>query len=263
MLCTSREGAAMQQRKTDESPRTFHELNFGTHLKVLRDRHGIKQSEVVAKLPTTWTQPMYSDIERGRTSPSFDDLEYIYQALHRAGVQLTLQDRKQFLTLAQAKLDAKRTHRVQKSTEAWSELRRRLVRIDHLPDNDEVFPLTRESMKRHVPTTNTVRREIDHLLGRETWLDSLVGTIKDGPLKVLVVQGPPGSGKTSEIHRIANRFLQSIPRYYIVLSTAGQKFVAPSARYSQAQSLPGYALPGGIALPAKRAASLCSRCSTV
>jgi transcriptional regulator with XRE-family HTH domain/tetratricopeptide (TPR) repeat protein len=208
----------MQQRKPDESPHTFHEWNFGTYLKVLRDRHGIKQGEVVAKLPTTWTQPMYSDIERGRTSPSFDDLESIYQALHRAGVQLTLQDRKQFLALAQAKLEAKRTHRVQKPTEVWDELRRKLVRIDHLPDNDEVFPFIRESVKRHVPPTNIVRREIDHLLGRETWLDSLVGTIKNGPVKVLVVQGPPGSGKTSEIHRLASRFLQSIPRYSVVLS---------------------------------------------
>ncbi len=206
----------MQQRNPDEFPRTFQECNFGTYLKVLRDRHGIKQSEVVAKLPATWTQPMYSDIERGRTSPSFDDLEAIYQALHQAGAQLTLQDRKQFLTLAQAKLEAKRTHRIQKSTEAWEELRRKLVRIDRWPDNETAF-FTQVPVKYRRSTVNTARRAIDHLLGRETWLDSLVGTIKDGSLKVLVVQGPPGSGKTSEIHRLANQFLQSFPRYYVIL----------------------------------------------
>ena len=47
------------------------------------------------------------------------------------------------------------------------------------------------------------------------------------------------------------------------LSTAGHKFVAPSAGYSRAQSIAGYALSDGYALPPRRVASLCSKCSTV
>jgi tetratricopeptide (TPR) repeat protein/transcriptional regulator with XRE-family HTH domain len=204
--------------KNDEPSSVPHELSFGTLLKVTRDRYGIKQSEVVAKLPATWTQPMYSDVERCRTSPSFEDLEYIYLALREAGVQLTLQDREQFLTLARAKLEAKRTHRVQKTPEQWEHLRYKLVQIDCLPESGNTFSLPRASVRRFAPLKTTVRREIHHLLGREPWLDTVITMIKEPSVKVLVVQGPPGSGKTSELHRLANHFLQCIPRYYVALS---------------------------------------------
>ena len=36
-------------------------------------------------------------------------------------------------------------------------------------------------------------------------------------MKVIIIKGPPGSGKTSELYRIAERFLQCIPRYHVVL----------------------------------------------
>ncbi len=210
--------AAMQQRNVDETLPNIHTLSFGTFLKVLRDRHSIKQSEVLAKLPAIWTQPMYSDIERSRGNPSFDDLEALYQALHQAGVQFTLRDRHQFLQLVKEKLEAKRTHRVQKTPEAWDDLRRKLARIDRLPDTGDSSILTPSSLRRSLPSIHGARRAIDHLLGREIWLNSILETIKEGTLKVLVMQGPPGCGKTSEMHRLAHRFLQSIPRYYVVLS---------------------------------------------
>jgi hypothetical protein len=185
--------------------------HLGALLRWLRDRHGLAQALVVAHLPATIDQQRYSSFERNTRSPAFDELPVIYQALREAGVRLSLRDRNLFLDLARRQLESKRTHKVRKSPQEWDELRAKLAVIDKLPDTSSL----QASVLRTVPSS---RMEISHLVGRESWLDALYAAIRgQPPIKWVILQGPPGIGKTSELHRIATYFQQHIPRYYVVL----------------------------------------------
>ena len=187
--------------------------HFGALLKWLRDRHGIAQALIVVHLPGTIDQQRYSSFELNKRSPTFDELSVIYQALKDADVRLSLRDRNLFLDLARQQLETKRTHKVHKSPQEWDDLRSRLAAIDRLPDAPSL-PLQTSTPR----NTLLSRMEISHLIGREGWLDSLYGAIAGKPsIKWLILQGPSGIGKTSELHRIATYFQQHIPRYYIVL----------------------------------------------
>ncbi len=187
-------------------------VHLGAFLKMLRDRHGIAQSEVLKHLPG-WQQSAYSKVEKDTRSPVFEQLVPIYRALAQAGVQMTLQDRQQFVLLARRKIESMKTRHERKSDADWEGLRSALAGIDRLPET--VAPRPSVPAVRSRPP---LKRETSHLVGRETWLDSLAEAIKgERRMKVIIVQGPPGSGKTSELHRIAERFLQCIPRYHVVL----------------------------------------------
>lgn len=187
--------------------------HLGALLRWLRDRHGLAQALVVAHLPATIDQQRYSSFERNKRSPAFDELPVMYQALKEAGVRLSLRDRDLFLGLAKQQLESKRTHKVQKPPQEWDDLRAQLAVIDQLPDAP--FPLSQANSLRGVASS---RMEISHLIGRKSWLDSLYMAITgQPPLKWLILQGPPGIGKTSELHRVASYFQRHIPRYYIVL----------------------------------------------
>ncbi|HYU73347.1 MAG TPA: tetratricopeptide repeat protein [Ktedonobacteraceae bacterium] len=188
--------------------------HLGALLKWLRDRHGLAQALVVAHLPGTIDQQRYSSFELNKRSPTFDELSVIYEALRDAGVRLSLRDRNLFLDLARQQLETKRTHKVRKSPQEWDDLRGELAAIDRLPDAPS--SLAQVSTTRGTPLPS--RMEVSHLVGREDWLVSLYEVITgQPPIKWLILQGPPGIGKTSELHRIANYFQQRIPRYYVVL----------------------------------------------
>lgn len=188
--------------------------HFGALLKWLRDRHGLAQANIVAHLPATIDQQRYSSFELNKRSPTFDELFLIYTALRDAGVRLSLRDRDLFIELAKRHLETKKTHKVRKSPEEWIELRQELAAIDRLSAAPP--SLAQISTMRSAPLPS--RMEISHLIGREGWLDSLYGAIAGQPsTKWVILQGPPGVGKTSELHRIANYFQQHIPRYYVIL----------------------------------------------
>jgi len=188
--------------------------HFGILLKWLRDRHGLAQIDIVAHLPSTIEQQRYSSFELDKRFPLFDELPVIYQALKDAGVRLTFRDRNLFLALARGRLETKRTHKVEKSDLEWDDIRAKLAEIDMLPN------IPSSSVEMSIPRSTPLpgRMEISHLIGREQWLDSLYRTIAGQPfIKWMILQGPPGIGKTSELHRIATYFQQHIPRYYVVL----------------------------------------------
>jgi tetratricopeptide (TPR) repeat protein len=188
-------------------------IPLGAQLKMWRDRYRISQTDVVKHLPATVSQRRYSSFELDERAPRFDELPAIYAALYHAGIRFTLQDRWLFIDLAKQKFEAKKTHKVQPSGEEWERLRVELARIDQLADDPAL-----RTQATAIRSTFPLRMETNHLLGRETWLASLFGTIQQrSSIKVISIQGPPGSGKTSEVHRIANHFLQSVPRYYVVL----------------------------------------------
>jgi tetratricopeptide (TPR) repeat protein/transcriptional regulator with XRE-family HTH domain len=209
-----RETALMLQQPTSYRDTVVPPIpvHLGAFLKMLRDRYGIAQSEVLEHLPG-WQQSAYSKVEKDTRSPVFEQLLPIYRALAQAGVQMTMQDRQQFVYLARRKIESMKTRHERKSDADWEGLRLALASIDRLPETTAPRPLVPASRSTLLP-----KRETGHLVGREAWLDALTGAIKGEPLmKVIIVQGPPGSGKTSELYRIAERFLQCTPRYHVVL----------------------------------------------
>jgi len=187
-------------------------IHLGAFLKMLRDRHGIAQAEVLRHLPG-WQQSAFSRVEKDTRSPTFDQLAPIYQALAQAGVQLTLQDRQQFVLLARRKIESMKTRHERKSDADWEELRLELAGIDHLPVE------ARAQKQERLPRVSRLRfAESRHLVGREEWLTSVVTSLQGSlPKKLLILQGPAGIGKSSELRRLANRFLQNVPSYYVVL----------------------------------------------
>jgi len=185
-------------------------IHFGALLKSLRGRCVLRQSHVLAYLPG-WTQATYSRIESGEIAPAFDHLLLIYSALHQAGLDLTPQDRQQFLALARSRIEMKRTRQELKTDQEWDALRVALSQWDHRP-----FGPTTPEQGRQLSRPGLM--ETRHLLGRPDWLASVITSL-DGPSrkKLVVLQGPTGIGKSSELHRIAHAALTAEPRPHVVL----------------------------------------------
>jgi transcriptional regulator with XRE-family HTH domain len=187
-------------------------IHLGAFLKMLRDRHGIAQAEVLKYLPG-WQQPAYSKVEKDTRAPTFDQLLPIYNALAQAGVQLTLQDRQHFVLLARRKIESMKTRHERKSDADWEELLLELAGIDRLPVEGRGQEPARlpHALRRRIA-------ESRHLVGREEWLLGVITSLQ-GPLpkKLVIVQGPVGIGKSSELHRLANHVLRGTPSSNVVL----------------------------------------------
>src|SRR5260370_41711948 len=106
--------------------------HFRAFVTILPDRHGITQIQVLKHLPF-WDQSVYSRVEKDKVAPAFAQLPHIYEALHRAGVELTLQDRQQYLVLARRKIEAMRTRHEHRTESDWEKVRGTLAQIDHAP----------------------------------------------------------------------------------------------------------------------------------
>ncbi|HYU73301.1 MAG TPA: hypothetical protein VEL31_11530, partial [Ktedonobacteraceae bacterium] len=187
-------------------------LHFGALLKTLRYRYGLKQLDVLAQL-SGWTQTAYSRLESGELAPAFDQLPALYFALHRAGVAFTPQDRRQFVTLAHERIEAKRSHQEHRTEREWDELRLTLARVESKTDEQDLT-----SLSKPFPSSSFLR-ETRHLIGREDWLRSVLALLDETlPKKLVVLQGPVGVGKSSELHRLAEHLLRvEAPQTRVVL----------------------------------------------
>jgi hypothetical protein len=188
----------MWQSKTRLTLQSEQAAHFGALLKMVRHRQGVRQLEVLAHLPG-WTQATYSRVETGEVAPAFNQLAHIYRALQLAGVELSAADRQQFLTLARLRIESKKTYQEHLSDAEWDELRLRLSRTEqNTSTNDQPMPDQR-------PVTTSPRFvETRHLVGREDWLASVTASLQEAlPKKLIVLQGPVGIGKSSELHRLA------------------------------------------------------------
>ncbi|HLZ61570.1 MAG TPA: tyrosine/phenylalanine carboxypeptidase domain-containing protein [Ktedonosporobacter sp.] len=212
----------MQHRSSLSAPFSMEgspiPVHFGAHLRLLRDRHALSQAEIVHHLDT-WQQAAYSKVESGTRAPLFEQLEHIYRALIDAGVLPTVQDRDHFYFLARDLLESRQRRHTRQSDEAWNALYTRLAAIDGLPMIRGTASTSFQLLTQRKRAEQGPRREIGHLLGREKWLASVLSLIlRPSPMKVLVFQGPPGCGKTSELHRLTHHFAHSVSRYAVVLS---------------------------------------------
>lgn len=186
-------------------------VHFGALLKIVRHRHSVRQLQVLAHLPG-WTQTTYSRVETGEIAPAFDQLASIYVALRLAGVELNAADRQQFLTLARLRIEAKKTYQEHKTDQEWDELRLRLSRTDH-DAGENGRPVAHQRSVSNSPRLVETR----HLVGREDWLVSVTASLQETlPKKLIVLQGPVGIGKSSELHRLALQMLSIEPSHFQV-----------------------------------------------
>lgn len=187
-------------------------MHFGALLKMLRNRHGLRQLDVLARL-SGWTQTAYSRLESDELAPPFDQLVTLYTALLEAGAVLTAQDRQEYLALARVRIEVKKSHLDRRTDQEWEAVRVTLSQFDHRQPHAGKS----SSPSEHGPAQPKFL-ETRHLTGREDWLASVLASM-EGPLpkKVVVIQGPTGIGKSSELHRIAQHMLLAPSRPHVVL----------------------------------------------
>ena len=186
------------------------QTHFGAFLKMRRDQWSVRQREVLLYLPG-WTQTSYSRLESGTIAPAFDQLLPLYSALQQAGVQWDATDRQHYLALARKRIEEKKRQAEQHSERDWADLRYQLTNVDFLLDEPDEIP------NRWSPP-KPLQAETRHLLGRSEWLASITQAIQSHASKKLVVlHGPVGIGKSSELHRLIQHFIHaSEPAYHVI-----------------------------------------------
>ena len=187
---------------------------FGTLLKVLRVSKQVKQNTIVALLPG-WSRTSYTRLESGELPPRFDQLYAIYRAFQLAGISFTLEARQQFLDFARTQIEKKKTHRDKHSDSEWAKLRYQLARLDGSALNGTNEQLPQKSYVVHRP----LLAETSHLIGREEWQDHLLSLLTaNEPKKLVIIRGPAGIGKSSELNWLATYlFRQRLTSYRVIL----------------------------------------------
>src|SRR6266567_3407287 len=186
------------------------QTHFGAFLKMRRDQWDVTQREVLHYFPG-WTQANYSRLESGAIAPAFNQLLPLYTACLRAGIHWNASDRHQFITLAQARIASKQTHPDHHSEHEWAELRYQMTNVDFFPE-EPIEPIT------HWMPPKPLLAETRHLIGRNDWHASLIHAIQTStPRKLIILQGPVGIGKSSELHRLIQHFIHaSNPAYHVI-----------------------------------------------
>src|SRR6266566_4625639 len=169
------------------------EAGFGRLILTWRGR--VKRTRVLANLPG-WSKDVFYRLEKGEIAPAFDQLRPLYRALWLAGVTIPPDGSQVFVKFAREKIESKRTHFDRRSDEAWAELLDDLLLIDYeFRAREHPSPLT---------GPNPLLVDTSHLVRRDSWHEQLKRCL-NGPdrKKVIVIPGPSGIGKTSELARFA------------------------------------------------------------
>ncbi len=176
---------------------------FGLFLSRLRldGPRKIKQREILAHLPG-WTPSSYSRLESGEIAPPFEELVPLYRALCAVGVEFSPYLRQQFVEFARERIALQKTYTYRHTDEEWARLRFLLARLDGLPEASVPRPVT--------------LMEAGHLVGRESFRQALLSILLPRqPVlrkKFVVLHGPMGIGKSSELHWLATYLLHHMQR---------------------------------------------------
>lgn len=175
------------------------EQDFGLFLLHLR-KH-VKQKAILKHLPG-WSKYSYSRLEHGEQAPAFDQLHILYRALLLAGVSISPEEQQHFLSLARARLSNKKTHRDTHTEEEWAELSYDLLRLDQQYGAEE------NRLHSHQRLSSRLLADTSHILGRDEWRQQVKRLLTAVQRKkILILHGPAGIGKSSELNRLATSFL--------------------------------------------------------
>jgi hypothetical protein len=169
------------------------ESGFGTLIFTWRGR--IKRTKILAHLPG-WSKDIFYRLEKGEIAPAFDQLLPLFRALWLAEVPIPPDGPQVFLKHARERIESKRTHLEYRTEEEWGELCDDLVRIDS--------EFRSRGRSRSLASPNPLLADTSHLIRRDGWHMQMKQQLS-GPerKKVIVVPGPSGIGKTSELSRFA------------------------------------------------------------
>ncbi len=182
-------------------PSSVIEEDFGVFLLRLRRRYRLQIIEVVESLRSylpKWDRFTYSRIESGRRAPRPDELLPLYRGLVLGcGMAFSPDERQMYLNLARKKIERKLSHRDQQRSDAeWRLLAVQLAEVDF--DSATQAPLSGQLTAQYPPATTPSTADTRYIVGRDGWLaEMLTFYSSDIPKKLVVVQGPLGSGKSS------------------------------------------------------------------
>jgi hypothetical protein len=195
-----------------------HTEEFGEFVRRLRHRWKVSLDDVVFYLPNylpkwgKWQRVTFNRIENGRRSPRFAELYPLYQALQRAGVDFTIEETQAFVDLARHRIETKQKRRERYSDAKWNLLRGQLIQDNYSPQ----VHTTRDHAKTQAFAPDPP--DTSHILGRDAWLQSMLDHLHSYPAKkLIVVQGPPGIGKSSALTLLLQNLAddaQMLPLYF-------------------------------------------------
>lgn len=176
-----------------DAPSTKENNGFGTLIFSWRGR--IKRTKILDHLQG-WSKDVLYRLENGETAPVFAQLCALYRALWLANCQIPPDGPQLFLLAAKARIGNKGTHLDYHTSEEWAELGDDLMRIDY------------EFRSRSHPSTsldmNPLLLDTSHLIKRETWHYQMRQYLREADRKkVIILPGPSGIGKTSELSLFA------------------------------------------------------------
>src|SRR5260370_2504127 len=168
----------------------------------------VKQKDIVAGLPG-WTISSYSRLENGELAPRFDQLLLLYQAFRQVNIPFTRDARQQYVDLARKRIALQKTHKDTRSDAEWAQLRFELARLDGLHDG---------STDRVSLISKILLTETSHLVGREQWRKELLDVLGEPHhMKLVVIRGPAGIGKSSELNWLATYLFRQKPSFSRVI----------------------------------------------
>src|SRR5436305_10931396 len=201
---------------------------YGGYLKYLRGqaRPKISQTALASKMVELSSKPFgrsqLSRIEKDELYPALDHISLIFRALRELNAPITASEREWYLTLARQRIDSKGTHLDRENTPAkWQMIARELEQYER----DATFPVPVAAAKMPPPAKRqgqeleTTFADVRHVIGRQAWVEQMLGFLLTPPLpvKLFVLQASLGAGKSSALHVLGWNLRQMHPTLQVFL----------------------------------------------
>jgi tetratricopeptide (TPR) repeat protein len=208
---------AQEYRQASALPSQVVEEDFGAFLSRVRRRYRMQILEVVDYLHPylpKWDRFTYSRIESGRRAPRLKELATLYRGLVLGcGMAFHPNERQTYLDLARKKIEGKYSHRGQQATDVdWRHLSIQLAEVDYDSASQKALALTTDILPdQHLDATTSSTTDIRYIVGRDDWLAEMLTYYYATAKKLIVVQGPLGSGKSSCWDLLLHELIQQNP----------------------------------------------------
>jgi tetratricopeptide (TPR) repeat protein/transcriptional regulator with XRE-family HTH domain len=225
--------------RSDKAPvqPIVHINTFGAFLRYLREREQMTQSELVSSFPyffeeyhvatLTLTPDMYRKLEKGKRAAQYEELLPLYAALVGNDFKLSPQERSSFVRLARLKLEGLQRKKPKLRPDGeWRLLEIQLAQIDQDTkaaqeiDSGEQATEKRKRQKSSLDTS--------HIVGRESWLTTMLSHLETKAKKLVIIQGMMGIGKSSGLKLLLHHLLDREECWPILYSFPTSADITPA-----------------------------------